>query len=122
MCVRHGILLILPTDHMVGGPQDVNAGWPANSRKGSLWTSNSQYYMPDTVPPYEQTKIQLRFISFKESSPDLLGLAYAKFVNFCLEAHQSFFYISVQIYYVSKHPLVNALNLCPVLWYRFGMF
>ncbi len=50
MCVRQVILLILQSDHMVGGPWAVNAGWPANSRKGSLWTSNSQYYMPDTNP------------------------------------------------------------------------
>ena len=50
MCVRRVILLILPTDRVLGGPQDVNAGWPANSGKGSLWTSNSQYHMPDTNP------------------------------------------------------------------------
>ncbi len=34
----------------------MNAGWPANSRKGSLWTSNSQYYMPGTNPLPQATK------------------------------------------------------------------
>ncbi len=30
MCVRHVILLIVQTDHVLEGAQDVNAGWPAH--------------------------------------------------------------------------------------------
>ncbi len=29
MCVRHVILLIVQTDHVLEGAHDVNAGWPA---------------------------------------------------------------------------------------------
>ncbi len=46
------------------GAQDVNVGWPANSRKGSLWTSNSQYYMPDTnSPASSRRKVRVSFFS-----------------------------------------------------------